>query len=192
MVEPVIKEIDELIDEAEKKKANNKEKMKVKREQDRKEDLNMLNEKPGRCPHTKQPCGAMKDGLVIVRPSLKVDACPHCEGRGFDVVMEDDGDRQYPVPGDPCLKCNGTGKRPHTNPCTDCPDESTMVCEYCDKIDPEALANRLRIAMACAHCATCKSYTCPVPNAVNGCDGCGGHSEDCKNCGEVKDDAEKI
>ena len=53
------------------------------------------------------------------------------------------------------------------NPCRNCPDESTIGCEYCDKVDPETLGNRLRIAMDCAHCATCRMYTCPVPNAVN-------------------------
>ena len=32
--------------------------------------------------------------------------------------------------------------------------------------NPYSIENQLRIARACAHCDTCKQYTCPVPNAV--------------------------
>lgn len=52
------------------------------------------------------------------------------------------------------------------NPCDGCKDEDTIVCEYCDKTNPYSIENQLRIAKACAHCAECKQYTCPVPNAV--------------------------
>jgi hypothetical protein len=45
--------------------------MKAKHKQDRLEDYMMLCK--GTCPWTKQPCGAMKDGLVIVKPQITLD-----------------------------------------------------------------------------------------------------------------------
>ena len=50
---------------------DNKEKMKAKHDQDRKEDIEMLSR--GICPWTKQPCGPMRDGLLIQKTNKTLD-----------------------------------------------------------------------------------------------------------------------
>ena len=51
--------------------ADNKEKMKAKHEQDRKDDFEMLNK--GICPWTKQPCGPLKKGYLKLVVNRKLD-----------------------------------------------------------------------------------------------------------------------
>jgi DnaJ-class molecular chaperone len=42
--------------------------------------------------------------------------CRECEGSGYELVTENDGDRSYQVPGGPCGRCHGTGVEPPEAP----------------------------------------------------------------------------